>query len=199
MDEFARVFEQAAQESLEKWNPNIDCTSLSYPQWSVLYTCSHGASSVSLIVNRCLIFSGDGTLSRIHAHQRTSTGISEDAAKLWVLSLEQLELKLQLLAHGASQQCIPILLAEAFKSWQAQAQSGTQTDRRFGTFSCSGKVMQEFASLFSQQPLAQLFSCSVPFRSTSSTLLYSNTSVDFGTGAGGVLTSCAMASLLVNE
>lgn len=43
-------------------------------------------------------------------------------------------------------------------------QSGTQTDRRFGTFSCSGKVMQEFASLFSQQPLAQLFSCSAPFR-----------------------------------
>lgn len=90
MDEFARVFEQAAQESLEKWNPNIDCTSLSYPQWSMLYTCSHGASSASLTVNWCLIFSGDGTLSRIHAHQRTSTGISEDAAKLWVLSLEQL-------------------------------------------------------------------------------------------------------------
>lgn len=90
MDEFARVFEQAAQESLEKWNPNIDCTSLSYPQWSMLYTCSHGASSASLTVNWCLIFSGDGTLSRIHAHQRTSTGISQDAAKLWVLSLEQL-------------------------------------------------------------------------------------------------------------
>ncbi len=69
----------------------------------------------------------------------------------------------------ASAQCIPTLLAEAFKSWQAQAQSGTQTDRRYGTLSCTGKVMQEFASLFSQQPLAQLFSCSVPFRSTSST------------------------------
>ena len=29
MTEFAKVFEQAANESLEKWNPEIDCLGLS--------------------------------------------------------------------------------------------------------------------------------------------------------------------------
>ena len=90
MAEFAKVFEQAANESLEKWNPEIDCLSLSSSDpsgmnhFEILFCLSHRASWRWHMLPK-----GDGTLSRVLAEQRTEdTGLSADAARTWVMSSE---------------------------------------------------------------------------------------------------------------